>query len=188
MPCSANPLSLGVTENGNNACTGSTSEPNAPSCWTSGVRNTIWYSFVAPASGQVSIRTLLGTLINTQIAVYQGACGSLSQVAPNASSCNDNLTGSEHEASQVNLTGLTSGNTYYVVVDGANDMIGTFQIVAIDPATQSFPSTPGQDCSIAFPTCNSILTYLIQDMQTPVVLVILMALMIVQVVKGICLV
>jgi hypothetical protein len=159
LPCSANSLTLGVTENGNNSCTGSASEPNAPSCWTSGTRNTVWYSFVAPASGQVSIRTLLGSLINTQIAVYQGACGSLSQVSPNSSSCNDNMTGcGSTEASQVTLTGLTSGNTYYVVVDGANDLTGTFQIVAIDPTTQSFPSTPGQDCSIAFPTCNAVLS------------------------------
>jgi len=159
LPCNANPLVLSVTENGNNSCTGSTSEPNAPSCWTSGTRNTVWYTVVAPASGQISVRTMLGTLLNTQIAMYQGACGSLTQVSPTTSSCNDNLTGcGSSEASQMNVTGLTPGTTYYVVVDGGNDLTGSFQIVAIDPTTQSFPSTPGQDCSIAFPTCNSILT------------------------------
>ena len=158
LPCNANALSLGVTENGNNSCTGSTSEPNTPSCWTGGTRNTVWYTVVAPASGQISVRTMLGTLLNTQIALYQGACGSLTQVSPTSSSCNDNLTGcGSSEASQITVTGLTAGTTYYVVVDGGNDLTGSFQIVAIDPTTQSFPSTPGQDCSIAFPTCNSIL-------------------------------
>ncbi|MDP2385538.1 MAG: GEVED domain-containing protein [Bacteroidota bacterium] len=159
LPCSATALTLAVTTNGNNACTGSTSEPSVPSCWTSGTVNTVWYTVVAPASGQISVRTLLGTLLNTQIAMYQGACGTLTQVSPTATSCNDNMTGcGSTEASQINVTGLTPGSTYYIVVDGSSDQTGSFQIVAIDPSTQSFPSTPGQDCSIAFPTCNSVLS------------------------------
>jgi hypothetical protein len=157
LPCNATSLTLGSSGSGNNQCASSAGEPTRPTCWTGGVLNTVWFTIVAPASGQLSIRTTTGSLTDTQIGVFQGSCSALTQVS--GTSCNDNISGcGSSQASLVNLTGLTAGNTYYISVDGAYDLSGSFSILAIDPVTQTFPVTPGQDCSAAFPTCNQVLT------------------------------
>jgi len=153
LPCDATPISIGGIESGDNACAGGSGEPGNPSCWTSGSMNTVWYSFVAPASGQVKIKTELGTLTNTQIAVYQGACNNLTMVT---SACNQNSPngcGGTSNNSALHVTGLTPGVTYYVRVDGANDLIGTFQIWIID-GINNWPAVPQQDCPAATQICN----------------------------------
>ncbi|MCW3102009.1 MAG: hypothetical protein JWO09_449 [Bacteroidetes bacterium] len=157
LPCSATPMTLGVTETGDNTCSGSSGEPAAPACWTVGNNNSVWYSIV-PAGTTLKIRTSLGTLSNTQIAVYSGTCGpTLTMVA---SACNDNgpNCGSTTDyASTLSLTGLTAGSTYYIRVDGYTNLTGTFGIVAIDGAS-SFPPVAGQDCSLGNPVCNSTMS------------------------------
>lgn len=159
LPCNAEPLSLGIQASGNNACAGSANEPAKPTCWSTGIINSIWYTVVAPASGQLKIRTLptnSGTpLQNPQIAVYSGSCTSLTFVA-----CNDNAPscgGYTQYYSYLHLSGLTAGQTYYIVVDGNNNSIGTFEIVAID-GTNHFDSLPGQDCSSALQVCGATMT------------------------------
>jgi hypothetical protein len=155
LPCNATALTLGVETSGDNACTGGTSEPSPPSCWYSGTLNTVWFSVVCPTSGKLSIRTATGTLTNTQIAVYSGSCSAPTFVT---GSCNDDISGcGSSDASMVALTGLSSGSTYLIRVDGYGDLIGDFTILAIDGNT-SFPVTPGQDCSASLPTCNSVLS------------------------------
>lgn len=162
LPCNASPLSLNVPASGNNACTGSASEPATPSCWSTGVRNTVWYSIVAPASGQLKIKTLAtgaNPLQNTQIAVYSGTCGALS-ATPIAGGCNDNAPACgtyTQYYSELTVTGLTPGNTYFIVVDGNGNSIGSFDILAVDGAS-SFPAVPGQDCFPALPVCNNTMT------------------------------
>ena len=133
--CSATPLSLGA--NGPFSNVGATVEageanPGAgtgsSSCesqdgWCDfelGLDNTIWFTFEAPASGNIIIDTD-GSDEDTQLAVYS------------ASSCQDLLTGGGVEiaanddnpdyiltifSSLVNICGLTPGETYYVQVDG----------------------------------------------------------------------
>jgi len=160
-PCNATALTLGVSAGGDNACTGFTNEPaSVPACWSSGARNTVWYSVTAPASGQLKIRTLPtnsgNPLQNTQIAVYTGTCGtSLTFVA-----CNDNAPacgGYTQYISDLSLTGLNPGQTYYIVVDGNANSVGSFEIVAIDGLT-AFAPVPGQDCSQSLPVCNATMT------------------------------
>ncbi|MDQ3045964.1 MAG: hypothetical protein M3R27_00325, partial [Bacteroidota bacterium] len=158
-PCNAITMTLGSSETGDNNCTGFANEPaTVPSCWTAGYRNTVWYKVVAPASGSLKIKTFLSTLTNTQIAVYSGTCGTgLTMVT---SGCNDNSTpcaGTSNLYSEVSLTGLTAGATYHIAVDGANDLVGTFSIVAIDGST-SFPTVAGMDCSSPNPVCASTYT------------------------------
>lgn len=156
LPCNATSLTLGVLSNGDNSCAGSAAEPTRPTCWTSGVLNTVWYAVVAPASGQLSIKTYTNGLTDTQIGLYSGSCSSLTFVT---NGCNDNISGcGSTSASQINMSGLTPGATYYLAIDGAYDLMGTFSVLAIDPATSTFPVTPGQDCTAAFPTCNSVLS------------------------------
>ncbi len=154
LPCTAIPLNLGGITNGNNSCTGGSSEPATPSCWTYGLLNTVWYTVVCPASGKLNISTTLGTLTNTQIAVYSGSCASLSFVT---GACNDNISGcGSSNASMLQLTGLTPGATYYIRVDGGYDLIGSFDITAYDGNTPP-PTTLGQDCSAPLPTCATML-------------------------------
>jgi hypothetical protein len=160
LPCNAEALTLGVQAAGNNSCTSATGEPGVPGCWSTGVRNTVWYSVVAPASGQLRIRTFPtnsgNPLQNPQIAVYTGACGpGMTFVG-----CNDNAPscgGYTQFYSNLELTGLTPGQTYFIVVDGNGNSIGTFEILAID-GLQNFPNVPGQDCSPALPVCNATMT------------------------------
>lgn len=152
LPCNAIGLTLGSAANGDNSCAGSSSEPAAPTCWTTGVHNTVWYSVVAPASGQISVKTVTMGLSDTQIAMYGGtSCSSLTAVT---GACNNDMSGcGSTYSSLMTVSGLTPGTTYYIVVDGAYDLTGTFTIQAIDPATQILPVVPGQDCSLPLPTC-----------------------------------
>ena len=159
LPCNATPMTLGISSSGTTDCAGNASEPAAPACWTNGNINTVWYTIAAPASGQLKIKTILlssGTILqNTQIAVYSGMCGSLTYV-----NCNDNgpVCGSATiYNSELPLTGLTPGATYYIAVDGYNSLSGQFELLAID-GTGTFPLIPGQDCPVAFPVCNATMT------------------------------
>jgi hypothetical protein len=157
LPCSASALALNVNLSGNNMCAGSASEPGVPACWTTGTMHTVWYTVVCPASGQLKIRTTLGTLTNTQIALYSGTCGSLTMVA---SACNDDAPAcgtSSYQNSELTVTGLTPGNTYYIRVDGANDLVGSFDIMAVDGSI-GFPPAAGQDCSSPNPVCAQTIT------------------------------
>jgi hypothetical protein len=152
-PCNAVSIPLGTIASGNNACATTLNEPAAtPSCWTSGTRHTVWYAFTAPAGGSVKIKTAPGTLLNTQIAVYSGTCGTtLTQIGCNndASSCGSTSL----LISEVSLSGLTSGNTYYISVDGSSDNVGTFAITVIN-GSAAYPTSSGQECSAPNIVCS----------------------------------
>ncbi len=153
LPCDAEAIALGSSASGNNDCTSDDNEPAAPSCWTSGDINSVWYSFIAPLGGAVDIATTLGTINSTQIAVYSGSCSSLTLVDCNndAPSCGS----SSYDNSKLSLTGLTSGSTYYIRVDGENGDVGDFNISV--SSAGSLPLTYGQDCGVdnAIPVCDS---------------------------------
>ncbi|MCC6385119.1 MAG: T9SS type A sorting domain-containing protein [Bacteroidia bacterium] len=167
MPCTATFLPFGIYLSGNNTCSGSADEPGMPGgCGTWGTPNTVWYRFIAPPSGCVKVKTVLGTLSNTIIAAYRSgvspvACGSGATLT--YISCNDNepTCGSFTPlSSALTLSGLTPGYSYYIVVDGIGSATGSFSILAIDGGagcSNLYPATPGQDCSIPNPICaNSI--------------------------------
>lgn len=151
LPCSASTLALNTNLSGDNSCSGSASEPAAPACWlTPGNLNTMWYTVVCPASGQLKIRTNLGTLTNTQIALYSGTCGALTLVA-----CNDNAPAcgtSTYLNSELTVTGLTAAATYFIRIDGVGNLTGTFDILAID-GSLNYPYVAGQDCGQPNPVC-----------------------------------
>lgn len=153
LPCNATAVTLGTVVNGANNCSGGANEPALPYCWSSGLLNTVWYSFTAPAGGSVIIRTNAGSLRNTQIAAYSGTCGSgmtLIGCNQNGSSCGS----TSNLLSQLTLTGLTPGATYYVVVDGEGSLTGNFGIL-IQDGSSPLPPVIGQECSFPMPVCNA---------------------------------
>lgn len=155
LPCNATVLPVGVNVNGDNSCSSGALEPAVPSCWSNGAVNTVWFRFTATSTSMI-VKTFLGTLSNTQIAAYTGACNSLTQIAPTNSSCNDDISCGSNTVrnSQLTLNGLTIGQTYFVRVDGEDDMTGTFGILVAD-GTIGLPSIYGQDCSLPLPICQS---------------------------------
>jgi hypothetical protein len=167
-PFQAVPLSFNAPVTGDNSCSDSFDEPAAqPSCFApfgGNPLNTVWYSFVAPASGNVRIRTSLGTLTNTQIAVYGPVSGNIAAGSGNTLTliaCNQDLPpcgSNTYPSSELNLTGLSPGMTYYIMVDGYAGLTGTFSIFIMDSGpggTLQLPPTPGQDCALAFPVCKT---------------------------------
>ena len=157
-PCNATSLTLGNILGGDNGCSGNFNEPATPSCWTAGNVNTVWYSIVAPASGSIKIRANIITLTDPQIALYSGTCGTGLTLVPGACNndqpaCGDNV----YKNSELTVTGLTPGQTYYLSVDGYSNLTGTFSVLAID-GTQPFPPAYGQECSVPMPICSQTLT------------------------------
>lgn len=128
-PCSAIPLNLTSTcgmQGYHNVGATATSGIPAPGCSTySG--GDVWFSFVAPANGLVTIRTTAGTLTNAAMALYSAsACNGTF----NLISC-DNLSGPNNMPflSYTPLE-LVAGNTYYLRVWGNNGNTGTFNLCA----------------------------------------------------------
>jgi hypothetical protein len=155
LPCNAVNIALGSIASGDNTCSSNSGEPTTPSCWTGGSVNSVWYSFTAPVSGNVKIRTAPGSLLNTQIALYSGTCGS--GMTAVASGCNKNAPNCGSNTillSELSMSGLTSGATYYVAVDGENSLVGTFAITIIE-SSSSYPITSGQTCASPNAVCTS---------------------------------
>lgn len=159
-PCQAIALNLGTPVLGNNTCSNNAGEPPTPACWgTTGTVNTVWYSAVVPASGRLKIKASLISNTDTQIAAYlfPSGCANASTTY-NLVNCNDNTAGcpcgGADYGSQLDLTGLTPGQTIYIAVDGRNSIVGSFFITAID-GNNSFPPLYGQDCGGAISVCNN---------------------------------
>ena len=97
-----------------------------PSCDT-GTEWDVWYSFVAPSSGNIDFTVTLGTGNPLEYAVFDDCAGTTQLY------CSDPLDGTS-------LTGLTPGTTYYLMVwnDGF-ETPGDFTICASEPTCT--PST-----------------------------------------------
>ncbi len=103
------------------------------SCDTYGDNIGVWFSFVAPATGEVVVNYTAGTATgNPGITIFD-ACGG----AEVAGTCQDN------PATLSNITGLTGGTTYYMLLwfDGAS-AAGSFDICLEDVG--SCPKPTGQ--------------------------------------------
>jgi len=108
---------------------------------TPSASETVWFSFVAPMTGQVLIQTEElagdGSLNDTQITLFTiGDCADLSTATQVACDEDDdaNIVG-DGTGLQANLlaTGLTDGATYYFVIDGFGAATGTFDVSLTEP-------------------------------------------------------
>lgn len=159
LPCNATPLILGIPLSSVNNCAGGAGEPLLPTCWiTPNVMNSVWFSVAAPASGQLRVRVIPGSLTNPQVILYSGSCGtSMSQFG-----CNDNATAcgtTTNYSSEMIVTGLTPGVNYYIMVDGYANLTGTFSVLALDGAAVLPPLNNGQDCGNYLPVCDTTMSF-----------------------------
>ena len=90
------------------------------------LNNTLWYTFVAPASGNVRVDN---TSINYagQAAVYTTA-GCFDYGLFSLNSANDNAIGGTSVAPNWTVCGLTPGDTVYLLIDGSTATTGNFAV------------------------------------------------------------
>jgi hypothetical protein len=126
------------------------SEPHA-NCSGTASYGTVWYKFVAPASGAVRVSTDLGTgntLTDSRIALFS-ATDVNNYATFNIISCDEDGGNSLNSGymSVLYATGLTSGTTYYVQVGAfaSTTTLGTF-CLAVDELSSSMLAT-SNNCS-----------------------------------------
>ena len=122
----------------------SNSNPPAPGCAAfSG--GDVWFSVVVPASGNISLETITGTITDTGLAVYSGTCAGLTLV-----SCDDDSALNVGSNSYISLTGRTPGEVLYVNAwDYSNNDVGTFSVTAYDASLSA--STFDKSSFVAYP-------------------------------------
>lgn len=120
------------------------------SCWVGSdpAQNTTWYTFIGPATGWITISTDNGTRdFNTQLAFYisdNDLCsGTLTEVA-----CDDDDGAG---TSSVISTGVISGQTYFVQLDGYSSDIGNYCL----DITSTVPAGAGETCESPFVMDNN---------------------------------
>lgn len=115
------PMSMIWAESGETF--GATSGPDpVGSCGAMG--RDVWYSFTAPACGSYTLSTCGGADFDTVIAVWQGTCGALTQIACNDDNC---TTAGFGLTSSVTFAGV-GGTTYYVSLGGFAGAAGSYSL------------------------------------------------------------
>ncbi len=101
----------------------------SPSChWDNfpqASHSTVWYSFVGPEEGEVTI-SICGSeapFNDSIMALYSGSCGNLIEIACDEDGCEDPPTAPWY--SRVHASGLTSGQTYYLCVMNPGQWLGS---------------------------------------------------------------
>jgi large repetitive protein len=150
MMCNA--IALGTVPNGGtinngidytNLCTDTEAGEPDPNAF--GIGKTVWFTFVAPASGNVTIDALsdpnlIGDDVDLQLAVYSSSDNTCTGTFLEVDSDYDILNKDE----TLNVDCLTEGLTYFLQVDGAAGILGdedgwfTLQITD-DGGTSNFP-------------------------------------------------
>lgn len=137
--CSATSLTVDGDCNAGTNYFGTTVSGDAiGSCWVASSKShTVWYSFTAPSNGATDIYVeAFGyhTLTNTQVAVFSSSdntcSGTLTAVGCDENTGTPGCTNCAFEQ----LTGLTSGNTYFIEVDGNGTDTGSFCISVLSAA------------------------------------------------------
>jgi len=124
-----------------------------PSCWggnPSNYSHSIWYTFQATDDSVTVNLGGAGTLSNGLTAVYSssnGTCsGTLTEIG-----CNTN-------SGEVELTGLTVGDTYFIMVDGGGNNVGTICISVYETPPPPPPIGTCENPRDLYPAgdCNNI--------------------------------
>jgi hypothetical protein len=132
------------------------------------ISNSVWFNFIAPASGAVEVSTCGLTDFDTQLAVYRysgTSCHNFNNFTLLAAS--DDVFGCGF-ASKMNVTGLTPGHFYYILVDGYAGGTGDFSI-QVTPITATAAHEVVADSPLlkAYPNPTSgLLTIQLDDQLT----------------------
>ncbi|MBI1838565.1 MAG: T9SS type A sorting domain-containing protein [Flavobacteriia bacterium] len=122
-----------------------------PSCASYSSSPDVWYKFVAPSSGTVTITTTSGTLTDSGMSLYSATNCS---TGPSEITCDDDSGAGT--MSEISASGLTSGNTYYIRIWDYNDGTGTFNICITKPAD---PPANDDPCNATSLTVNTSCSY-----------------------------
>lgn len=114
----------GIAVNSDNSY--GTVNASQPTCDLFGSIQDVWFSFVAPTSGSVDCTVTNGTNTSSNFAVYQGSCGSLTEVP---FSCTSDIAPND----STSMTGLVGGTTYFVQVWSNAAEQGTFSLALAEP-------------------------------------------------------
>ena len=123
---------------------GATADPSFANLCFLGYGNGVWFSFV-PRESAINVRVFgqgVGgnTLSFPQIALFDG-CGNYVTCSPGRSQGTDEFV----------IADLIIGNIYYIMVESAPDLEGTFQLCINDFFA---PPSPQSDCSSAVVLCD----------------------------------
>jgi len=125
------------------------STPPVPGC-ASYSGGDVWFSFVVPANGEVTVDTQTGGMTDSGMAWYTGTCGALTLLE-----CDDDDS-ANGLMSSITRTGLTPGTTIYVRVwEYGNDNQGTFGICATSPGPCTTPGSQATGFTAGTLTSNS---------------------------------
>jgi plastocyanin len=123
-----------------------TSGDPSPSCGTT-LGKGVWYTITAAATGPITISTC-GSDFDTILAVYTGACGSLTAVS---GACNDDDGVSCIDVTASLVFSATAGTTYRILAGGYTADSGTLKIMATAAAGLAW-----QEAQLSFDTGVSI--------------------------------
>lgn len=111
--------------------------------------NTVWFTFVAPASGNVEIATC-GNDFNNMLAIYSATdCSNFGTFTlEDGATGNPFTTCAGVGSAGVNTCGLTPGNTYYLVIGSeVNGVTGLFPLTLTElPAVNAGSAIPTDVC------------------------------------------
>ena len=109
-------------------------------CDASGAFNDIWYSYIAPEDGFLEISTCPGGIagLDTDLFLYSGSCGNLTQLACDGDACGPN----SGFGSFIDKTSVFAGETYFLRLGGFNGNRGSGNLLLNY-------SVPGDDCFAA---------------------------------------
>ena len=149
----------GVATNGSNAMATDSGLEEAD-CFNYG-KSDVWFSFVVPAtttSVDVSTDFTGGTLVDTEIALYSGSCGTLVELDCDQDSGTTILSNGLSYNSIITDAPVTAGQTYYVRVSGYSSAArGTF---CVEVATNESLSTDAFNLSGLKAYPNPVANYL----------------------------
>ncbi len=124
---------------------GATTDGPTPTTCGSGnqIGNDIWYTYTACAAGSHTVDSCTGGNFDTVIAVYTGACGSLTQVG-----CNDDTSGCGTGLSSRLTWTATAGTQYRIRLGGYNGAVGSGTLTLTGPSCGP-TAPPNNACSAA---------------------------------------
>ncbi len=107
------------------------------------VDNSVWFKFVAPVDGKVNISTCDLADFDTQLALYSASdVNDFSTFSLKAANDAGPVDCSTFFDSYLPVTGLTAGQTYYIMVDGFDGDNGDFSISLTGIADVKSPTEP----------------------------------------------